>query len=116
MMKTLISTTCAALLLIAGTTFTHSAEPIVGNWKTKSGETAAINKCGGAFCIKLKTGDYAGENIGKLSGSGAEYSGTIRDPEDDKVYTGSAKVSGARMKLKGCALKIFCQTQTWKRL
>ena len=55
-----------------------------------------------------------------VSGSGifgaADYAGTITDPEDNKEYTGSAKVSAKSMKLKGCALKIFCQTQTWKKL
>ncbi|MEM7214798.1 MAG: DUF2147 domain-containing protein [Pseudomonadota bacterium] len=115
-MKKLISTTCAALFVVASTTLAISAEPIEGNWKTKSGETAGISKCGGSFCIKLKTGTHAGKQIGKLKGSGANYNGTITDPEDNKEYTGSAKVGSSSMKLKGCALKIFCQTQTWKRL
>ena len=43
------------------------ADPIEGNWKTKTGETAAIAGCGGAFCITLKTGEYAGKSIGKMS-------------------------------------------------
>jgi len=115
-MKTLISTTCAAVFAAALATSAFAAEPIEGNWKTQSGETAAIGKCGGSFCIKLKTGTYAGKQIGKLKGSGADYAGTITDPEDNKEYTGSAKVSSSSMKLKGCALKIFCQTQTWKKL
>lgn len=115
-MKRLITTACTALFLSAGTTFTVSAEPIVGDWKTASGETAGINKCGSSFCIKLKTGTYAGQKIGKLKGSGADYSGTITDPEDNKEYSGSAKVGSSSMKLKGCAFQIFCKTQTWKRL
>ncbi len=115
-MKRLISTTCAAIFAVSLTTMAMAAEPIEGNWKTKSGETAGISKCGGSFCIKLKTGTHAGKQIGKLKGSGGSYDGTITDPEDNKEYTGSAKVSGSTMKLKGCALKIFCQTQTWKKL
>ena len=50
-----------ALALAAAFTFTASlalADTIEGNWKTQSGETAAITKCGGSFCIKLKTGDF----------------------------------------------------------
>ena len=68
-------------------------EPIVGDWKTESGETAAIAPCGNAFCITLKTGQYAGKRIGNLTGNGSSYSGTITDPADSKEYSGSAKVS-----------------------
>lgn len=103
----------AILSLSFGSTF---AAGISGNWKTQSGETAAIGKCGGSYCITLKTGKYVGKRIGKMKGSGNSYSGTITDPADDKTYSGSAIISGSTMKLKGCALKIFCKTQTWKKL
>ncbi len=108
----------AALVIFAGsTTISHADEPIVGNWKTESGETAAIGSCGGgAYCITLRTGKYAGKRIGRLKGSGDSYSGTITDPSDDKQYSGSAKVAGKSMKLRGCALKIFCKTQSWRKL
>ena len=92
------------------------ADPIVGNWRTQSGETAAISKCGGSFCIKLRTGEHSGKRIGKLAGADGSYSGTITDPADNKEYSGSAKVNGSKMRLKGCALKIFCQTQNWIKL
>ena len=115
-MKTLIFTTLAATFAFAMATNAFSAEPIVGDWKTQEGETAGITQCGGSFCIKLKTGTYAGQQIGKMSGSGADYTGTITDPADNKEYSGSAKVGNTNMKLKGCALKIFCKTVNWKRL
>lgn len=102
----------AALALFATPVF---AADIEGNWKTQSGETAAISKCGGSFCIKLTTGEYAGTQIGKVSGSGP-YTGTVTDPADNKTYSGKATVSGSSMKMKGCALKIFCKTQTWNKL
>jgi len=93
------------------------ADPIEGNWRTQSGETAAIAKCGGAFCITLKTGAHAGKRIGQMSANGAsKYAGSITDPSDDKTYSGSAKLDGASMKMTGCALKIFCKTQTWNKL
>lgn len=92
------------------------ADPIVGMWKTQAGENAKISKCGGSFCIVLKTGTHSGKNIGKLAGSNGKYSGTITDPADDKTYTGSAKVAGASLKLKGCVMKILCKTQNWKKL
>ncbi len=92
------------------------ADPIIGNWKTQSGENAAIAKCGGSFCIKVTTGAHAGKQIGKFKGSNGDYAGTITDPADDKKYTGTVKLSGSTMKLKGCALKVFCKTQNWKKL
>ena len=98
------------------TSAVFAAEPIEGNWKTESGESAKISKCGSAFCIKLTSGEYSGKRIGRLSGKGKLYSGTITDPTDDKQYSGKATVSSSSMKLKGCALKIFCKTQNWKKL
>ena len=106
----------AAALLAAFASPALSAEPIEGNWKTASGETAAIAPCGGAFCITLKTGAHAGKQIGKLSGTGASYTGEITDPKDDKTYSGSAAVSGAMLKLKGCVLKVLCKSQNWSKL
>lgn len=105
-----------ALVIIASAGAAFAAEPIEGNWKTKSGETAAIAKCGGAYCVTLKTGKYAGKRIGKMSGTGADYEGEITDPAEDKTYSGYATVSGASMKLKGCVMGVFCKSQTWSKL
>ena len=116
--KLLSSTAVAAMLVaaFANAGVSHAAEPIVGDWKTESGETANIDACGSAYCITLKTGQFAGKRIGRMSGSGGSYKGTITDPSDDKEYSGSAKVNASSMKLKGCALKIFCKTQNWSKL
>ena len=103
----------SVLLASSGLAFAGS---IQGNWKTESGETAAISKCGSSFCITLKTGTHTGKTIGKMKGSGGSYTGTITDPADDREYSGSANVSGSTMRLKGCALKVFCRTQTWKKI
>ena len=109
-----MSLAIAAMTMMAGAAY---ADPIEGNWKTQSGETAAINGCGGGFCIQLKTGDHAGKSIGKMSPSGdGAYKGSITDPADDKTYSGSAKLAGSSLKMTGCALKIFCKTQTWKKM
>ncbi len=107
----------AAALLFASATFAgmaHAAS-IEGNWKTASGENAVISKCGGSFCLKLVSGKYSGKTIGRVKASGKKYTGTVTDPSEDKTYSGSASVSGSSMKLTGCALKIFCKTQVWKR-
>lgn len=100
----------AALLLAAGPAL---ADPLDGNWRTASGETAAIS--GGA--ITLKTGKHAGKRIGNLKATGGgKYAGTITDPADDKTYAGSAKLSGTSLRMTGCAMKVFCKTQTWKKM
>ena len=109
-----LSMAIAATIFMAGAAY---ADPIEGNWKTQSGETAAIGGCGDGFCITLKTGDHSGKQIGKMTASGAnKYKGTITDPADDKTYSGSASLSGSNLNMTGCALKIFCKTQKWSKL
>ena len=104
-----------AVLTLAATG-ARAAEPIEGNWKTASGETAVIGKCGTAYCVTLKTGKHSGKQIGKLSGKDGEYSGEITDPAEDKTYSGSGSVNGNSLKMKGCVLAILCKSQTWTRL
>ncbi len=91
-------------LVFAFVATSANANEILGNWKTDSGETAAISKCGSSFCIKLKTGDQKGQSIGKLSADGVKYKGTVRDPADDKEYVGSASIMGSTLKLQGCVM------------
>lgn len=112
MLRTLI-TAAAISALLSGSAF--AADIIAGDWKTQGGETAAISG-GGSYSIVLKTGKHAGKKIGTFSGSNGKYTGTITDPADNKQYSGTARVSGKSMKMKGCALKIFCKTQTWTKL
>jgi uncharacterized protein (DUF2147 family) len=104
----------AAALIMTGAAY---ADPIEGNWKTKDGDTAAINSCGGSFCIKLTTGKYAGQSIGTMKASGSNgYSGSITKPSNGKTYSGSAKLSGNSLKMTGCVLAVLCESQTWQKL
>ncbi|MEP3438654.1 MAG: DUF2147 domain-containing protein [Hoeflea sp.] len=103
-------------VLMAAMSAPALADPIEGNWKTKSGETAAISACGKAYCVQLKTGKHAGKRIGKMTGSGGSYSGTITDPAKDKTYSGSASISGNTMKMKGCVLGILCRSENWAKM
>jgi uncharacterized protein (DUF2147 family) len=112
MMRHLMISAAVAMLATASL----AAEPIEGNWKTASGETATIASCGGAYCVTLKTGKHAGKQIGRLSGSDGTYNGEITDPANDKTYKGSGTVSGSSLKMKGCVLAVLCKTQTWTRL
>lgn len=104
----------AALLVSASAAFAD--EPIVGNWKTVEGDTAAITPCADSYCVTLKTGKYAGRQIGKMQGKDGSYTGELTDPSEDKTYSGSGSVSGNTVRMKGCVLKIFCKSQTWTRL
>lgn len=107
----------AAFVIVATTVgSTYAAEPIVGNWKTEAGTTAEIGPCGGGYCITLKTGKHAGEQIGTFSGKGGNYAGKITDLDDKKTYDGVMTVAGDTVKMKGCVMKLFCQSQTWTRL
>jgi uncharacterized protein (DUF2147 family) len=103
-----------ALAALAAPSF--AADPIVGNWKTQVGTTAAIRPCGGGYCIVLKTGKHAGEQIGTFKGSDGIYSGRITDPDANKTYDGKIAASGGSIKLSGCVMRVFCQSQTWSRL
>lgn len=109
-----LTMTAAALLLAAGTAY---ADPIEGNWRTNSGETAAISG-GGPFSITLKTGKHAGKRIGSFSASGGgKYAGKITDPANDKTYSGKATLSGSNLKMSGCVLGgLICKTQNWKKM
>lgn len=112
----MIRTFTAAGLFLALLAAPAFADPIEGNWKTKSGETAAIAACGGAFCVTLKTGTHAGKRIGKMSGRNGKYSGEITDPKNDKTYTGDASLSGNTLKMRGCVLKVLCRSENWSRI
>jgi uncharacterized protein (DUF2147 family) len=105
-----------AAALTASTTSALAAEPIVGNWKTEAGDTAVIAACATGYCITLKTGKFAGRQIGAMAGKGGNYAGEITDPAANKTYSGSGTVSGDTVKMKGCAMKVFCRSQTWTRL
>ncbi|MGO4564603.1 DUF2147 domain-containing protein [Rhizobium sp. 2YAF20] len=104
----------AALALTARVAY--AADAIVGDWKTEDGSTAAISQCGGEYCITLKTGEYAGRKIGSFSDKDGSYAGRLTDPDSDKTYDGVLSVSGNNMNMKGCVMKVFCETQTWTRL
>ncbi|GAC1042093.1 DUF2147 domain-containing protein [Rhizobium sp. No.120] len=112
----MIRATILAGAMLLGANAAFAEEPIVGNWKTVEGDTAAIASCGDSYCVTLKTGKYAGKQIGKMQGKGNSYTGELTDPSEDKTYSGSGTVSGNKIKMQGCVLKVFCKSQTWTKL
>ena len=104
-----------ALALSGGTAL--AADPIVGNWRTESGEMANIAPCGSSnFCVAIKTGAHAGKTIGLLSNDKGRYRGKITDPETNRTYRGKASINGRSMEMSGCVLGgLICQSQTWTK-
>jgi uncharacterized protein (DUF2147 family) len=41
--------------------------------------------------------------------------GRLYNPDDGRTYTGSARLRGGLLELKGCAFKMACRSQTWRR-
>lgn len=92
-----------------------AAEPIVGTWRLSNGETVTYSSCGDGFCSVVDSGRYKGKSVGRLTGSGGRYVGTVVDPSSDKSYDGRAEATKSRLDLTGCVAKVFCRTQTWTR-
>ena len=92
-------------------------EPIVGLWKRPStGTLIKFSSCGGGYCGIVQSGSHAGKSIGKMTGSGANYSGSITDLDENKTYKGKAVVNGNVMKLSGCVLGgLICKGENWNR-
>ncbi|MCB8836063.1 DUF2147 domain-containing protein [Aurantimonas sp. VKM B-3413] len=93
-----------------------SAEPIVGKWRAPGGGIVRVSPCGDAFCATVISGEHKGKSVGQMTGSGKTYKGSVTDPRDDRTYSGTVSISSGSLKLTGCALKIFCKTQTWIRI
>lgn len=41
--------------------------------------------------------------------------GALYNPDDGRTYSGEIRLRNGLLELRGCALKIACQTQTWRR-
>jgi len=124
---------------------TAGAGDPTGTWLTENGRSkVTIANCGGALCgtiVWLKepndpaTGkpktdvhnsDAAKQSrpllgvaivLGmKPSGTADKWVGEVYNPEDGRTYSGSITLKGTnQLDLQGCALGIFCKTQTWSR-
>ncbi len=49
------------------------------------------------------------------SSAGVWTGGALYNPDDGRTYTGEVRVRNGALTLRGCALEVFCQTQTWRR-
>lgn len=113
-MRILMAGALAALTMTGGVAF--SAEPIEGTWQRSNGTQIRYAAAGGQFCGTVLSGQYAGQSIGCMSGSGGSYKGKVNKLDEGKTYTGKASVSGNAMTLSGCVLGgIICKDETLSR-
>jgi uncharacterized protein (DUF2147 family) len=41
--------------------------------------------------------------------------GRLYNPDDGRTYTGTVRLRGGLIELKGCAFNVVCRSQTWRR-
>jgi uncharacterized protein (DUF2147 family) len=101
----------AAVAVSAFAAPVFAAEPIEGTWKRDNGTLIEYAGSGGKFCGTVLSGKYKGQSIGCMSGTGANYKGTVNVLDEGKSYSGKAHVDGNKLELSGCALGgLICKT------
>ena len=111
--------------LIAGLILSPAlgAEPY-GTWvRPSNGAEVSFFNCGGKLCGKVIGKGSSNAKVGTMIVAGAakvganEWKGKLLNPEDGKTYSGVITLVGADgLNLKGCALGVFCQGETWRRM
>jgi uncharacterized protein (DUF2147 family) len=116
------------------------ADP-TGVWKTPRGATIRVERCGAALCGRIASlPSFAGNPRGLdlnnkdkakrgqalvglamltgFAGGPRQWTGgSVYNPEDGRTYSGRIElVDAGTLKLTGCALRIFCRSQVWKRV
>jgi uncharacterized protein (DUF2147 family) len=141
-MKLSILAALAVVLCGAAAAADHHPS-ILGVWQSPSGaDKVEVVSCeGGAICGKLlaakptkanpqlldiknkdpakRTNPLIGQTILKgFKGGPTKWSGgKLYNPDDGNNYSGSITLLDAtHVKLKGCALRILCKSQTWTRV
>jgi uncharacterized protein (DUF2147 family) len=118
------------------------AADVAGLWQTpKNGGQVEIARCGNSLCGKLVSSKHIRENpalkdvknkdesqrvrtlknlqmLYDFTGGPTKWTGgKVYNPEDGGTYSGTIELIGEnQLKLKGCIVAPFCQTQVWTRL
>ncbi|MEO1042853.1 MAG: DUF2147 domain-containing protein [Pseudomonadota bacterium] len=106
-------------------------DAIAGDWVTGDGsaivrlfacESDMDSLCGHMIWIEdpawVEDRFLGGEIIANFQFErGAWRKGHLTNPGDGNVYRGSISLEGdGQLKLKGCALRVLCQSEMWRRL
>jgi uncharacterized protein (DUF2147 family) len=110
----------AAVLILSPAS---AAEPF-GKWlRPSNGAQVDFYDCGGKLCGKVISKGSSRARIGTIIVSGAvksgdnQWKGNLLNPDDGKTYSGVITLVDADgLNLKGCALGIFCEGETWRRV
>ncbi len=92
-----------------------AADPVVGTWKTQTGEISVIERCGSQYCIVAQVGPVCRPKVGIVSSGRKRLQRSNYRPSKQSDYNGKLTVSGDSLKLQGCATSVLCKTQTWTR-
>jgi uncharacterized protein (DUF2147 family) len=131
-----------AMAMATGASGAMAADP-TGTWIMSNGKfTVRVSQCGAALCGTLvalkKPLDKQGRpkvdkdnpnpalrkrpliGLALLSGmrpKGAnKWTGSIYNPDDGRTYSATMTLSGNAMKVKGCALGLFCKSLRFARV
>lgn len=102
---------------LALVTVSFAADPLEGTWKRSNGTLIRYASAGGGkYCGTVMTGEYKGQSIGCMSGSGGSYKGKVNKLDEGKTYSGKASVSGDTLSLAGCVLGgLICKSEDLTR-
>ncbi len=135
----------AAVTLPSVAAASVAAPDLIGRWSTPGGDVVAFGSCAEQVAQPLICGrlerlktencrkrwdvrnpDLAsrGRRVQGLeilhglteSNLGVWTGGDLYNPDDGHRYAGTIRLQGSdRLELQGCALKVICRTQTWRR-
>ncbi|MEO1657484.1 MAG: DUF2147 domain-containing protein [Pseudomonadota bacterium] len=127
----MITALISAAAMAAASQTPSPMEAVAGDWVT-SDESAIVRLfacadqpealCGHMIWIEdpawVEDRFLGGEIISDFRFDGGAWrKGHLTNPEDGNVYRGSIRLEEeGKLKLKGCALRILCKSETWSRL
>ena len=125
LVSSLVFGVAAALFFVGLTSVANAFDPY-GIWiRPSTGSQVSFYDCGGKLCAKIiavKNPNRQSE-VGTIIMKGAikagdnEWKGDLLNTEDGKTYAGVVTLQGPNaLNLKGCALGIICQGETWTRV
>ena len=113
-----------AVLILAGTLQPAGAGSIYGRWlRPATGVVVQVFSCGGGLGVKVVKSQVRAR-IGKVYMCGAKrasdgtFWGKLRNPEDNGIYSGGARlIKAGLMKISGCIPNTgLCRSEVWRRL
>ena len=119
-----VSTLCLTIVMAVLFLSQASAAEPYGEWlRPSNGARVNFYNCGGKLCGKVVGKGSSSAKIGTVILSGAaksgdnEWRGSLLNPDDGKTYKGVITLVGDDgLNLKGCALGLFCEGETWRRV